>query len=64
MYASPRKIQTSFENGLMNENVDGGFTVGFPKRMAMPNVMNDGVKSTAAIRSEVTVRSVMAKSAL
>lgn len=40
----------------MNENVEGGFTVGFSNKIAMPNVMNDGVKSRAVILSEVTFK--------
>lgn len=47
----------------MNENVDGGSFIGFLYRMAMPKFMNDGVKSMAATRSDVIVKSVMAKSA-
>lgn len=64
MYEKPRKIQTSSENGFMNENVDGGLTVGFPYRIAIPRDIKDGVKSATLMRSEVTVRSVIARSAV
>lgn len=35
-YAPPKYIQTSAENGDINENVDGGSFTGFLKRIDMP----------------------------
>lgn len=35
-YATPSKTQTFFENGFMNENVDGGSFVGFRYSNAIP----------------------------
>lgn len=63
-YVKPRMIQTSFENGAINEKVDGACLRGILYRIAMPKFMIDGVKSIALIRSEVTVKSVIAISAL
>lgn len=54
---------TSFEKGDMKERRDGGSFVGLRYRMDIPRFMNGIVKSTALSRSDVIVRSVMAKSA-
>lgn len=35
-YATPRDIHTDFENGDMNENVDGGSFVGFKYKSEIP----------------------------
>lgn len=59
----PRDSQTSVENGDMNENVDGGSLDGFWYKIDMPRFMKGMVKSQPLSRSDVIVKSVMARSA-
>lgn len=62
-YARPRKPQTSFENGDMKEKREGGAFVGFLYKIEIPKFIKGIVKSTPPSRSEVIVKSVIAKSA-
>lgn len=62
-YAVAMHSQTSSDNGSMNWNNSGGSFLGFTYKMLIPNVMNGIVKSTTRRRSNVMVRSQMAKSA-
>lgn len=59
----PISFQTPVENGDMKERRDGGSFVGLRYSREMPRFINGIVKSTALSRSDVIVRSVMAKSA-
>lgn len=59
----PRYIHTSLEKGDIKEKSDGGCFVGLRYKIVMPKFMNGIVKSTALSRSDVMVKSVMAKSA-
>lgn len=62
-YAAPMHSQTPLENGDMKESNEGASLVGLRYRMEIPKFMNGIVKSTAFSRSDVIVKSVMAKSA-
>lgn len=59
----PSDNQTSDENGDINENVCGGSFVGFWNKIAMPKFIKGMVKSAPLSRSEVIVKSVIARSA-
>lgn len=63
-YAVAVYIQTLNDKGFRNQNSCGFFFSGFAYRMLMPNVMNGVVKSTVLRRSNVIVKSQIAKSAL
>lgn len=52
-YAPPNDSQTSFENGLMKEKVDGGSFDGFCNNMDIPRVINGIVKSAPLSLSAV-----------
>lgn len=62
-YAAPMHHQTPVENGDMKESREGGCLLAFRYKMEMPKFMKGIVKSTALSRSEVMVRSVIARSA-
>lgn len=62
-YAQPKYSQTCFEKGDMKEKSDGGSLVGLRNNIDIPKFMKGIVKSTALSRSDVIVRSVIAKSA-
>lgn len=62
-YARPSRSQTVGENGETNIKRLGGTGLGFLYNMEIPKFINCNVKSTALSRSEVIVRSAIARSA-
>lgn len=62
-YAAPMHHHTPVENGDMKESREGGSFVGLRYKIEIPRFMKGIVKSTALSRSDVIVKSVMAKSA-
>lgn len=62
-YAAMISIQTSPEKGRRKENNDVTLCVGFLNSMLIPVCINGRVKSTPFKRSELMVKSAIAKSA-